>query len=169
MSLREYIRRLTERVTESGGIGEGSRRWMAFIHAEVQSVCKERGWAYQVRRKWTARGTPVWMSLVDDHEWKLVPGGDAKPSTQEATEFDEGRYYVLSFDPRAGKFLFEHDTHHCGAAGPHWARATYTEIHIRAAGSEQDERVMRVPPQGWLRNHLTELTSQFGPNEFSVT
>ena len=143
--------------------------WMTYITSEVRATCTAKGLSHQVRRRWSVRHKPVWMSLVDDYEWKLILGKESSREERRADEFDPGTYYVLAFDPRNGKFLLQHDTNHCGALGPAWERISYTEILLGADGRNHDERLMQMPPNGWLRDHLTALLSRFGPNQFSFT
>lgn len=169
MSIREYFRRITERRAADWDVTGGSAVWMTYITSEVRATCMERGLSHQVRRRWSVRDKPVWMSLVDDYEWKLILGNQSGREERRTDEFDPGAYYVLAFDPRNGKFLLQHDTKHSGALGPTWERISYTEILLGAGGRNRDERLMVVPPNGWLRDHLTELLSRFGPNQFSIT
>lgn len=150
-------------------LAEGRARWMTYITSEVRSTCTEQRLAHQVRRRWSVRSKPVWESLVDDYEWKLMRGNESSREERRTDEFDPGTYYVLSFDPRNGKFLLQHDTHHCGALGPTWERISYTEILLGADAPDHDERLMLTPPNGWLRDHLTQLLSRFHPNQFSMT
>ena len=161
---------------------EVSNKWAAYIDAEVRAACEKKGWGYQIRRKLSVRDKPVSESLVDDYEWKLVPGADDKLPEQPSSDFDEGIYYVLRFDPRGGKFILQHDTAHCGITDSHWNLQSFTEIrlvgpgnpdylkHLRQVGGTKHEASFTMPPQdGWLRDILTDLTSHFKPNHFSIT
>ena len=169
MSIRDHIRRLEERRAAGWEVAEGSAAWMNYITSEVRATCAETGLSHQVRRKWSVRHKPVRESLVDDYEWKLILRTYGSREEARTDEFEEGTYYVLGFDPQNGRFLLQHDTNHCGATGPWRERASYTEILLGADGQDHDERLMVTPPNGWLREHLTQLLSQFGPNQFSLT
>jgi hypothetical protein len=157
---------------------------MVYIDTEVRAACVKKGWGSQIRRKWSVRHKPVVASSVDDYEWKLIPGDDARPPEQEPCAFDEGIYYVLSLDRRAKKFVLQHDTVRCGDFGPHFWQASFTEIHLAGLGWDDAEymRILEkgggwrskdrvpVPPQnGRLRDQLVDLTSRFKPNHFSLT
>jgi hypothetical protein len=138
---------------------EAGQKWMAYITEEVRSACDEKGWGYQIRRKWSVRYTPVAESPVDDYEWKLVPDATGQlPDHEPRSGLDEGTYYVLGFGP-PGRLLLQHDYR------PRWDLdevITYTEI--RPVWDDADP-----PPGGWLKKHLIELTSRFEPNLFSIT
>jgi hypothetical protein len=54
------------------------------------------------------REKPVSESSVEDYEWKLIPSGELPKHPADA--IDEGKYYVLRFDRRSGKFVLQHDT-----------------------------------------------------------
>lgn len=146
--------------------------WMAYIDKEVRTLCEAKGWKCQIRRKWSVRSKPVILSPISDYEWKLVPHPD-RPDVREDDPNDlQGEYYVLWFDEPHGKFILQHDTHHCGLWGPHFEVTTYSEICPWWWGIDSDARRstdMEYPPPGWLRDHLERLTAQFGPNHFSVT
>ncbi len=159
---------------------EASNKWMAYIDTEVRAACENKGWGSQIRRKWSVRDKPVPESSVDDYEWKLIPGADARLPEQEPRDFDEGVYYVLSLDRRAKKFVLQHDTIRC--EGPHWWLQSFTEIQLAGLGDReymalmlqveetQHEGRLPVPPQsGRLRDFLVDLTSRFKPNSFSIT
>jgi len=170
-----------------------TKNWMAYIDAEVVAVCRSKGWGHQIRRKWSAREKPVSDSPIDDYEWKLIPGGEAGTPEAAPSDFDEGSYFVLSYDSEGRKFVLQHDTDHCGAWGDHWFTCTYTELHLlpelwldwarpRAAEDwvaalvrESESAVARsrdpdqLPPEGWLQRLLMDLTVKFGPNHFSST
>ena len=157
---------------------ENDERWMVYIDREVRGACDEKGWGYQIRRKWSVREKPVSESSVEDYEWKLIPGSVGKLPEESATHFDEGTYYVLRFDRRSGKFILQHDTAHCGDLGPHMDLCTYTEIHFVGSYAEMQrhvqgtkhERLVAAPgPEGWLTDHLVDLTRRFQPNQFSFT
>jgi hypothetical protein len=75
---------------------EIDKKWMTYIDREVRSVCDEKGWGYQIRRKWTVRDKSVSESPVDDYEWKLLNGKGKLPDLPP-TDFDEGVYYCLKF------------------------------------------------------------------------
>jgi hypothetical protein len=136
---------------------------MAYIDAEVAGVCHRRGWGQQIRRKWAVREKPVADSPIDDYEWKLLPEGRAEPSESPPSDFDEGTYFVLGYDSANRKFVLQHDTDHCGDLGDHWHTCTYTELNLVPGEPDQ------LPPKGWLERLLTDLTTRFGPNHFSLT
>jgi hypothetical protein len=147
-----------------------SRDWMTYIDTEIRAVCEAKGWGHQIRRKWSVREKPVSESPAEDYEWKLIPGARGKLPDASSRDF-EGTYYVLSFDRLNGKFIFQHDTSHCGMWGPHMETATYTEITpdpFRTC-SKHGELGSAYPPAGWLRKQLDRLTAQFAPNHFSRT
>ena len=148
-------------------LGE-DRDWMAYIDREVRAACEAKGWGQQIRRKWSAREKPVSESLIDDYEWKLVPDAAGTLPEAPAGDFD-GVYYVLCFDKPNGRFVFQHDTSHCGMMGPHWEVATYTEIRPTHAIGDEHGATLGYPPAGWLRDHLRGLITRFRPNSFSVT
>jgi hypothetical protein len=156
--------------------------WMAYINAEVRAVCSKRDWGYQVRRKWSVREKPVVESSVEDYEWKLIPGAQTRLPNQEPREFDGGIYFVLSLDLRRGAFFLQHDTSRFGDLGPKWNLESFTEIRLVGLGHlEYSRRVLEmggdehegpfpVPQEsGWLEGILTDLTSRFQPNHFSLT
>lgn len=155
---------------------EIDERWMAYIDREVRGACDEKGWACQIRRKWSVREKPVSESSVEDYEWKLIPSGELPKHPADA--IDEGTYYVLRFDRRSGKFILQHDTARCGDWGPNMDLCTYTEIHLdgmyarrqRHLQGAKHERPLAEPgPDGWLADHLVDLTRRFQPNHFSIT
>jgi hypothetical protein len=157
---------------------EGDKTWMAYIDGEVRAACNEKGWGYQIRRKWSVREKPVSESSLDDYEWKLIPGARSKLPDPPPTDLDEGTYYVLRVDRGGGKFVLQHDNYLGGCHGPHWHMRSYTEIHIVGSDrehlhselSEELQQILMNPPaDGWLREFLIELTSRFGPNHFSIT
>ena len=155
---------------------EKNDEWMTYIDGEVRSACKSKGWAHQLRRKWSVRGGAVLESPVEDYEWKIIPGASGEQPEARCSDFDEGKYYVLSIDTSRGKFVLQHSTAHCGLAGPHWSISTYSEIDFVAGpgpNAALDPGLQRapgtLPPQGWLRDHLVYLTNQFAPNQFSIT
>jgi hypothetical protein len=145
---------------------------MTYIDAEVRAVCEAKGWGHQIRRKWSVREKPVSASPIDDYDWKLIPGAHGRLPDAPAGDFD-GVFYVLSFDTRNGRFVFQHDTSHCGMMGPHGEVETYTEIRpipVRTrAAPEEHTAPSGHPPVGWLRDPLQGLVTRFGPNNFSVT
>jgi len=178
---------------------KASNEWMAYINTEVRAACENKGWASQVRRKWSVRDKPVSESSVDDYEWKLIPGADARLQEQvphgigEGTDegiyegidagFYEGTYYVLSLDRRGSKLILQHDTARREPfPGPHWWLQSFTEIKLAGLGDGEYTALMLrleetqhrgrlpVPPQnGRLRDFLVDLTSRFKPNFFSIT
>ena len=163
---------------------EADERWMAYIDAEVRTVCRERGWRHQIRCKWSQREKPVNERRIDDYEWKLITTGGVGPLEAEPRSFDEGIYYVLGFDGDSPRFILQHDTQHCGMAGPHWATNSYTEIHFVDPGVWSEYREGTLPPElagplhlddglrpatGWLAGHLLTLTKKYDPNYFSLT
>lgn len=131
---------------------------MAYIDGEVRATCAARGWRDQVRRKDSARMRWLLSSPIGDYEWKLIPG--------ELPSDIEGVYYVLSFDNGTLRLL--HDTARCSfiVGNPNWETETYTEIR---PGYLVQRSANGIPPAGWLRGHLLHLTTEFRPNEFSVT
>lgn len=145
---------------------------MAYIDGEVRAVCEAKGWGHQIRRKWSIREKPVSNSAIQDYEWKLIPDPKGKPHDGPLDD-SRGVYYVLCFDEAKDRFVLQHDTAHCGTAGPHWEVETYTEILLQPSMTPVDrgERgaLRGHPPVGWLRDHLRRLTSSFGPNHFSDT
>ena len=134
----------------------------ACIEREVTAVCKTRGWEHQLRRRWASRRTPVWETVIDDYEWKLFP--DGRPHSEGSagepeSEFEEGVYYVLSYDSARDLFVLQHDTVRAGAMGRTWLRTSKTEIQLQSEPSG--------PLFAELRDHLFDLVEQFGPNTFS--
>jgi hypothetical protein len=149
-----------------GSFVERKRKWMVYIDAEVAGVCRKRGWGQQIRRKWAVREKPVANSPIDDFEWKLLPEGSVEATDAAPSDFDEGCYFVLGYDSANCKFVLQHDTDHCGVLGDHWHTCTYTELNFSLlAPGEPDQ----LPPKGWLERLLTDLTTRFGPNHFSLT
>jgi len=162
---------------------ETSDKWMAYIDTEVRAACEKKGWGSQIRRKWSVRDKPVFESSVEDYEWKLIPGADARLPDQEPFHgIDEGTYYVLRLDRRAKKLVLQHDTEHCGDFGPHFFQESFTEIKLGGLGDADYMRLLEqvgdseskgripVPPQNRrLRDYLVNLTSRFRPNHFSIT
>jgi hypothetical protein len=151
---------------------EEDRNWMAYIDAEVRAVCEAKGWRHQIRRRWSGREKPTSESPIEDYEWKLIPDAAPQPSEEAPSDDFEGVYYVLSVDRPNDRFLFQHDTVHCGVWGSHWEASTYTEIRptrpMTGTGN-QPGATSTYPPVGWLRDHLLALIGRFGPNTFSVT
>jgi hypothetical protein len=163
---------------------EASKKWIAFIDTEVRAACESKGWGSQIRRKWSVREKPVSDSSVDDYEWKLIPGADARLPEQELVKgIDEGIYYVLSLDHRGCKLILQHDTARGEPfLGPRWCLQSFTEIRLAGLGDReymalmlrveetQHKGPLPVPPQnGQLRDFLVDLTSRFKPNFFSIT
>ena len=146
--------------------------WMAYIDGEVRAVCEAKGWGHQIRRKWSVREKPVVESTIADYEWKLLPDAHGRLPDAPDGDFD-GVYYVVSFDSSNDRFIFQHDTSHGGAMGPHWEVETYSEIRpspLMARVIAVEQGVPRDhPSEGWLRDHLLRLIASFGPNYFSVT
>lgn len=153
-------------------MGTEDRDWMSYIDAEVRAVSEAKGWGHQIRRKWSVREKPVSDSPIDDYEWKLIPGADGKLPDAPTGDFD-GVYYLLCFDKPNGRFIFQHDTSHCGMMGPHWEVATYTEIcptgMLTHATRDEHGVALGYPPVGWLRDHLLGLITRCKPNVFSRT
>ena len=160
---------------------EVSQRWMAYIQAEVGAACTVNGLGSQVRRKWSVRAKPVSESPVDDYEWKLIPGAAGNLPEVAPREFDFGTYYLLDFDRRGGKFIFQHDTH---TAGEGFNVRSFTEIDLRAVNNPEFTRLLiqthdedkaaqnanaTPPPAGWLREVLIDLTRRFRPNVLSLS
>ena len=146
--------------------------WMAYIDAEVRALRQAKRWGHQIRRKWSVREKPVCDSAIDDYEWKLIPDAHGRLPEVPLGDFEEGVYYVLTFNKRDGSFVFQHSTSRCGMLGPHWERTTYTEIEPDPGVTRATEEpgLSRVhPPVGWLRDHLEGLVAQFAPNSFSAT
>ena len=149
-------------------------KWKTYVDREVRDACDEKGWACQVRRKWSVREKPVSESSLEDYEWKLIPGLLPRPAFQ----FEEGVYYVLRFDRRSLTFILQHDTTHGCDFGPHMDLSTSTEIHLEGAYAMKlrydqglsHERPLDEPgPDGWLTKHLVHLTTRFQPNRFSIS
>lgn len=139
--------------------------WMVYIDTEVRAVCQMRGWACQIRRKWSVRERPIKDSHVDDHEWKLIP-------TAGGVVLDDYQYFVLWLERANGRFVLQHDTFRCGISGPHWETATYTVIRPmrwQTNTNEASGTASTELPVGWLRAHLANLTTRFQPNNFSLT
>jgi hypothetical protein len=160
---------------------ELSQTWMAYINTEVRAACRQRGFGYQVRRKWTVREKPVSASPVDDYEWKLVPGAQGDLPEQAPGDVYEGRYYLLELERARGRFIVRHDNHY-GGDGSGMHLATITEIRLgdpshpdlmRVWGETEDAdtaaRVAPPPPPGWLCEILVLLTERFQPNLFSIS
>jgi hypothetical protein len=148
------------------------QEWMSYIDAEVKSACTSKGWRHQIRRELFVRGKPVSESGIEDYEWKLVPDSDPQlPEEAPPTDY-EGVYYVLCFDKPNQRFLFQHDTTKVGVWSPEWERSTYTEIRLLTLGraiAQLRGGARRLPPSGWLRDHLLDLIARFRPNRFSST
>jgi hypothetical protein len=151
--------------------------WMQYIHAEVKAVCVAKGWAHQVRRKWSIREKPVSQSTILDYERQLVPNAHGELPEAGPHDFN-GTYYVLSFDQQRGVFVVQHDTLHASMWGPNWELKTYTEIDAEAAAGWHKNTDVQGPASspppyrlraGWLYEHLMRLVSVFGANSFSVT
>jgi|SRR5690242_17140024 len=160
---------------------EEDQIWMSYIDAEVRATCETKSWRHQVRRKWSAREKPVAESLLDDYEWKLIPGTFYELAKSVAEAFEEGNYYVLSFDRPTSRFILEHDTSHADAQDEPEIE-TYTAVRWSgfmplsldmmsriARGEEPTPEPLPYPPVGWLREHLLGLVTRFGPNSFSIT
>ena len=156
-------------------MNDTDEKWKTYIDREVRGACDEKGWACQVRRKWSVRGTPVSESSLEDYEWKLIPG--ALPFLT-GDGFEEGVYYVLSFDRRSLTFILQHDTTHGCEFGPNNDLNTSTEIHLeglyalktRYAQGLSHKRPLDEPgPDGWLTTHLVHLTTRFQPNRYSIS
>jgi hypothetical protein len=169
---------------------EDSKKWMTYIDTEVRAACENKGWASQIRRKWSVRDKPVSESSVDDYEWKLIPSAGARLPWQVPhvidevpNAIDEGIYYVLSLDRRGSKLILQHDTARVEPfLGPHWWLQSFTHIQLAGLGDREyialmlqveeteHEGRLPVPPQnGRLRDFLVDLTSRFKPNHFSIT
>jgi hypothetical protein len=168
---------------------EAGNKWMAYIDAEVRAACANRGWESQIRRKWSVRDKPVSESSVDDLEWKLIPGTDARVPEQvplcdlSVPIPNPYLYYVLSLDRRGRKLVLQHDTARCEPfLGPQWWLQSFTAIQLAGLGDDEYRALMRqkdmwwktrntpVPPQnGRLRDFLVDLTSRFKPNFFPTT
>lgn len=168
---------------------EASEKWMAYIDAEVRAACENKGWGSQIRRKDAVRDKPVSQSSVDDYEWKLIPGADARLPEQiplydmRVSAPNPCLYYVLTLDRRGHKLVLQHDTARCEPVlGPHWWLQTLTEIQLAGLGDReytalmlqveetQHQEPVPVPPQnGRLRDLLVDLTSRFKPNFFPMT
>jgi hypothetical protein len=137
-----------------------NQEWMVYIDSEARAACDKKGWGCQIRRRWSVRDKPVSKSLVDDYEWKLIPGTNAKVPEQHPIQFEEGIYYILSFDPHGGKFVLQHDTIQGGLVVSFVK--SFTEIDVRLF-------LPNPPEEGWLRDLLVDLTSRFKPNQFSLS
>ena len=168
---------------------EASKNWMAYIDTEVRAACENKGWGSQIRRKDSVRDKPVSESSVDDYEWKLIPGADARLPAQislydmRVLTPNPSMYYVLTLDRRGRKLILQHDTARCEPfLGPHSWLQSFTEIQLAGLGDReymtlmlqveetQHEGRLPVPPQnGRLRDLLVDLTSRFKPNFFPIT
>jgi hypothetical protein len=148
---------------------------MHYIDREVRATCAAKGWSCQIRRKWSEREKPCAESVLDDYEWKLIPCTAERPPDATSAEAIQDTYFLLSYDEKHARFLLQHDTYHCGMMGPHWRRNTFTEIHTESVATEPPLGLRalnheRSPlPDGWLKDHLMELTERFQPNVFSAT
>ena len=159
---------------KTGALSPSTQAWLAYVDAEVEAVCRARGWHRQIRRKWSVRDMPVSRSGIDDYEWKLIPGpreasGAARRAgtvVEDPKEIDEGTYFVLGYSSPKSVFVLQHDTIHAGELGDHFFTRTYTEIDLRGAILDT---VSKNPPAGWLQRFLLALTDRFQPNWFSVT
>jgi hypothetical protein len=149
---------------------EDDRDWMTYIDGEVRAVCEAKGCGHQIRRSRLVREKPVSESTIDDYEWKLIPNSRGRPPDALAGDFD-GVYYVLSFDKANNRFVVQHDTAHCGMWSHNWEVTTCSEIQFNILRMTRDERgaISDHPPVGWLRDHLLNLITRFGPNHFSIT
>lgn len=166
-------------------VDEASKAWMHYIDSEVRAACEHRGWASQVRRKWTSRERPVAESPLEDYEWKLIPESVGRlPDLEPSPMIDSGRYYVLWCACARARLVLQHDTEHLEPfLGPAWFISSFTEIHVGGLGGLQYaldvERQAalyaggRLPPvpgrRGILRDILLELTGRFGPNWFALS
>ena len=167
------------------------KRWMAYIDSEVRGACEEKGWGYQIRRKWSVREKPVSKSSIEDYEWKLSPGsaGGWPDISLSPTDFGECIYFILQFDRSSAKLVLQHDTRQGGAdIEPYWDLESYTHIRLggwfhqlqlhrehhptiqgQVEGTEHDRLLAEPGPEGWLRDHLVELTTRFQPNQYSIS
>ncbi len=109
----EWIRRKLRR--HAGAGSDEDRDWMAYIDGEVRAVCEARGLGHQIRRKWSVREKLVAYSPFHDYEWKLIPIARGRLLYAVDSEW-EGEYYVLRFDKRKKRFVFQHDTSYQTAA-----------------------------------------------------
>ena len=153
---------------------ETNDEWMTYVDHEVRAACESKGWAHQLRRKWSVRAKPVSESLVEDYEWKIIPDVSGEQPEAAPDSFDQGTYYIVSFEKTRGKFVLQHDTGHCGVAGPNWSISTFSEIDAapgppEVLSHESQGPPGSPPPKGWLRDHLVYLLDRFEPNHFSVT
>ena len=141
-------------------MGKQDREWLAYTNAEVRALCEEKAWGYQIRRNWAARKTPVDDSPLEDFEWKLIPGASGRLPDDEGKY--EGEYYVLRVERAHDRFRFQHDTLHVGVQGPHWERATYTDICLPGCVDEfstfADER--RVIQHTHRRGRLSSFVQR---------
>jgi hypothetical protein len=151
-------------------VREEDKNWIDYIDTEVRAACAVNGWTHQTRRKWAAREKPVSESVVDDFEWKLIPGVQTAAAYAPPTD-PEAIYYVVSFDLGACRFVFQHDTSHCGVIGPHWEVTTFSEIRPRPTVTDltSPHGTRPIPAPGWLRGHLLDLVARFRPNAFLST
>ena len=170
---------------------EIEEKWMAYIDREVRGACEEKGWGYQIRRRWSVREKPVSESSIEDYEWKLIPDSAGRIPDMDIspTDFDEGIYYILQFDRSSAKLVLQHDTRQAGMdIEPYWDLESYTDIRLdgffrqrqmhrehhptiqgQVEGTEHDMLLAEPGPEGWLRDHLVALTTRFKPNWFSET
>lgn len=155
-------------------------QWMAYIDREVRATCADIGCDHQVRRKWSVREKPVSASPLEDYEWKLIPKVAIDGILQTPDDSDQGTYFVLSCDRSDRSFLFQHDTVHVGVWNLSWCHETFTKIRIGCGleGNNLREMIEHMdrgyesdppPKDGWLHEHLMDLTSRFQPNHFSAT
>jgi len=163
------------------------QKWFDYISSEVERAYQDAGMHSQVRRKWSARGTAVSDSGVEDYEWKLIPTSGHAGHRGEPDGFF-GVYYLLAFEQRSsgfiwrrpgepGSFLLEprdqspetgwvpvlvfyHDQESMDLLGPECERVTRTEIVPRV-------RDGHIPKSGWLTMHLRNLVRRFKPNQFT--
>jgi hypothetical protein len=165
---------------------DDSNEWMAYINAEVRAACKKKGWESQIRRHDAVRDKPVSESTVDDYEWKLVPGADARVPLQigiydlRVPLPNSSLYYVLTLDRRGRKLILQHDTASCEPADGYLQ--SFTELSLAGLGDDEYRRLMfqmaitqyegrvPVPPRkGRLRDVLVDLTTRFSPNFFPLS
>ena len=125
---------------------------------------------------------PAWNALIR-RGWRLLrsttPGPD--PSLRDVAptdgsqpagsddSFEEGIYYVLSFDGPNRSFVLKHSTTFGdGLEEPEVETRTVIRW-LEMVSAMKLSRRTRYPPSGWLRDHLFELVNRHGPSFFSIT
>ena len=154
--------------------------WLAYIDDEVKEACEARGWRHQIHRQTGASATTGPQSPLDEFRWRLIPGADDQQPEALAEAPGDSVYYALRFDRKQAKFILQHDTHHKGMPSSSWRISTYSDIHLVGAFGKtphdgedawlldkEEDAGEPIPPSGWLRDCLLELTSRFQANEIA--